>query len=83
MSQRPSLPIYTTGSLGIPSELVHPESLPSDTIYVSAYTGNQLSGLPRIGDPADIPGRVFHGGIQIDDHTVVCHKNHPGMYRGW
>jgi hypothetical protein len=71
-----SIPVYTTGSIGVPSTKVNVDKI-ENPIYVSAYTGNVLSSLPTFGTSIDMPcqkNKTFHGGLLINKNTIVCHK---------
>lgn len=66
------IPLYTTGSLNIPSTTFIPNA---NTTYISAYTGNTLDSRPTFGTKTDntTNNTYYHGGIYIGNNQVICH----------
>jgi hypothetical protein len=79
------IPVFTPGNIGVPSQFVSIKNIPNP-VFVSSYTGNILPGRPKFDTISDDPTRKnprFHGGILIDDHTIMCHKTmHYGGNQG-
>lgn len=79
------IPVFTPGHIGIPSQSVSIRNIPNP-VFVSSYTGNILSSHPTFKTMTDDPtgkNPRFHGGILVDNHTIMCHKTiHYGGDQG-
>lgn len=70
------IPIFTPGNINVPSRFIPVGSI-SNPVFVSAYTGEILTGHPTFKTKTDDPtgkNPTFHGGILINDNTVMCHQ---------